>query len=840
VYVDAAGNRHAWRINNAHTLMWEDRAFIPVGGLFAVQSWTKSATDADFEADRAALAQLKTHGVTDLIVQSPRGGITAVSPAAIQRVLDVLDAEGFTYGISLNDGPRESLTAYEVRPGAYRQPSPEAGSQVRFPVDNLMSSLYFIVTPDGKDVVASGEAEMVSDGARVSIPANVGQTISFLVPEKMYVSGPGLRLPNLWDGYDTYRDSVLALFGQVHPGKGLRFFIDPLPENMDLTPEGTRLIPNSPGFVAEWQTYIAHKYRTLQTLDDAWSLTDRDVSSFAMAANLLPLWSGGKGIPLLYDKVTHAQHKTDSTRCAFWNDLRDFMTESVRGYMNGLSAALKRGVADVPVVYRAHGWSPLFSHLPTATDGAFDGIGIVSYGRGRDLITGGAGEVYAQASDAARTLWLPVAATALTEGGSAPTTAPGAKPEIGYPSRVELVNDLDQLRGIGARGFYLDSLRSLSTSSTPAPSLLEAPEQLDWLNGYGQALAAAASRAGSGNSDLDTLPGVTFFPRGLDMGSVRLLSNGEWWLPIDREAKYYDFGPTVRAYPLLESDGATTYYFWNPEGGTRTIRISMPKASRLPNAPRVSWSTSANGVVKKDILTLTIGPDPIRLMNYPTVPLPLESIEDGYHEGLRMLDILQRQKDLHEGLFRSQLSNAMTKYQTGDPWFGFSLLQKTLLDMRAILRDYAWLEAEGSADYPVNQSFDAIEDRPGASSGKVLVVERRPAGMPLATAVYNITVGNSGIYQLWVAASRDAPLTFQLDGQSMLDSGNIIGHVPSTPGAIYANDSLAWIHMGAVNLPKGTHLLEMRASGPAVVDTILLYKGDFVPNGATPPPVSGQ
>jgi len=31
-YLDSAGASHHWKVNNAHTLIWDDKPFIPVGG----------------------------------------------------------------------------------------------------------------------------------------------------------------------------------------------------------------------------------------------------------------------------------------------------------------------------------------------------------------------------------------------------------------------------------------------------------------------------------------------------------------------------------------------------------------------------------------------------------------------------------------------------------------------------------------------------------------------------------------------------------------------------------------------------------------------------------------
>jgi hypothetical protein len=153
-FTDAAGAKHVWRINGAHTLIWDGEAYLPVGGRFQARSWVAGAGEADWQADVAALKTLKEKGVADLLLQPAATpdqrptGITRVAPAALQRLMDHLDAEGFTYGVSLNDGPRDPLIGYVVRPGAYRRGEVQApqGTILRFPLQNVGSSLFFAAT----------------------------------------------------------------------------------------------------------------------------------------------------------------------------------------------------------------------------------------------------------------------------------------------------------------------------------------------------------------------------------------------------------------------------------------------------------------------------------------------------------------------------------------------------------------------------------------------------------------------------------------------------------------------------------------------------------------------
>jgi hypothetical protein len=47
-----------------------------------------------------------------------------------------------------------------------------------------------------------------------------------------------------------------------------------------------------------------------------------------------------------------------------------------------------------------------------------------------------------------------------------------------------------------------------------------------------------------------------------------------------------------------------------------------------------------------------------------------------------------------------------------------------------------------------------------------------------------------------------------------------------------------WMKVGVATLPAGVHSIEIRAGGPAMIDTLLITQDEFQPNGTTPPPVN--
>jgi hypothetical protein len=814
VYTDASGARHPWSINAAHALIWNDKPFLPVGGVFQARSWAAMPTDEDWAGDVAALRVLKERGVLDLYVQPARGGITGVPPTAIQRLLDHLDAEGFTYGISLNDGPRQPLIGYMVRPGAFRQANVTGGALLRFPIADLFSSLYFVVDARASgEVIDAGEAALVSEGARVTVPARSGSgggdLVVFLVPEKVYLPHGGLGLPNLWDGFDDYRDGLLTLFAGVKLGKGFRFFVDPLGADLAPREEAERLIPSGDGFATEWAAWLARKYKNVDTLQIAWGLPERPLTEFRDAAALIPLWSGGKGVEAYHHKKNGQRFKAASTRSAFWNDLETFKNESIRGYMNALADVLKKEVANVPVVYRWNGTSPLFAHLPAQN--GFDGLGIEAYGRGSELVTHSGGYAYAQAAQSPKTLWLPVTGTQDTRSA--------AKPDKGYPSRAALFADLDWLREIGAKGFFVHGLQIVDPGRAHF-SLVAVPDQLTWLRDYKAMLGALTGGA-------HQRPNVVPFPRGLAVASLRPLAGGGWWLPTDRPATPFDFGPAGRVYGL-ETEQGTVYYLWNP-AGTRQVRLRLPRPTKDPDAPRVEVAGAPPGKISKDILTLTIGPEPISIRNLPYLPVPLEAFPEMLKEAEALVALARRQGRPEAALFLERLSTVRDKYREDNPLAGVSALAEFLQVARFILRPYAWIEAENAATH----AFDETTDRAGASGGHVLRAGDRGASgtATAATATYPIVFDRAGTFHLWAAGTAGALLTFRVDGQPISAAPS-----PETRGAAYS-EGLVWTRFGTVTVTKGLHTLEVRADGPATLDVLLLTPDEFAPDGPNPPPV---
>ncbi|MBC8143927.1 MAG: hypothetical protein H7Y38_21040 [Armatimonadetes bacterium] len=812
-FTDKTAAPHRWYVNGAHTMVWDDKPYVPVGGRFVAKSWSATATAADYDADVAALKSLQKSGVTDIYVQAAGNGLTTVKPANIQKLVDFLDENGFTYGVSINDGPREPLLGYVVRPGAHRQIVPSGGGELTFPVVNAASGLFFTVSSTGGELRDSGEATVNGDTLRVSVkddisPLAVGSgtvpTVAILLPERIFTVSDGLQMRNLWDGFDPYRDALITLFAQVKFGKGFRFVCDPLPANLALTDAFGKVIPTSAAFRTEWAAYLGTKYRSLPNVIAAWGIQDPLVTSFDDVAKLLPLWYGGKGIAQFHDTQSKKTLRATWDRSAFWDDLAAFKRESVRGYMNDLAVTLKRTVADVPVVYRngaGAGWNELFDDLPAAQ--GFDGFGIVATGRGSDAAARSGAYTFAQASACPKTIWLPV----LSVGESVP-----AKP---FADKTSLSGTFDWLRESGAKGFFVN----LSPT---------APEQNDWLKSYATVLDATGMRTRLESAGASQAPSAVFYPRRdqTDLVPTVLSTGGGWWLPTNRAGQVYDFGSAGRAYGIEEPNAGFVYYLWNP-AGTRKITLTVPKtATDGKTANRVAWSANAKGELKKQTLTLTIGQEPVRLLNYPVIPVPQEAYPEARTETDAFAKAEKTAKSVDAG--RYALNATQIYYKKDNPLPGVQEILALLARMRFEKRNYFWYDVE----YAPAHSFDETSPLPGASGNRVLRVDERADNAP-AVAQIKINFGEQALRDVWLSVSPNALISLRLDGRPLITTATI----PTTAGGLYANGSLIWTRFGSATIPKGEHVLEIRADGAALVDALLLSRGPFDPNGANPPPV---
>ncbi len=134
---------------------------------------------------------LGKRGVHDVVLSAGAKGLTHVPPAAVQRVLDYLDANGFHYGLEIADFPKDPLIGYVVKPAVYRNPSPSASGPTMFRhIPGLADAFYLLVSPRDGEIDESGSAR-VMDGetAQVTLKNPITDDVLLLYPQRLYLPG---------------------------------------------------------------------------------------------------------------------------------------------------------------------------------------------------------------------------------------------------------------------------------------------------------------------------------------------------------------------------------------------------------------------------------------------------------------------------------------------------------------------------------------------------------------------------------------------------------------------------------------------------------------------------
>ncbi len=814
-FQDARGGSHAWSIGQGHGLNWEGAPYLPAGAVFVPQSWTGAGGEDDWAKDKAALDALGKGGVHDLVLSAGAKGLTHVPPAAAQRVLDYLDANGFHYGLRIADFPKDPLIGYVVKPAVYRSASPAPTGPTRFRhIPSLADAFYVLVTPKDGDIEDSGTAQVVGgETAQVTLNNPTSGDVLLLYPQRLYLPGtPESRLPDLWQGYDEYRDRLLGFFSRVHLGPGFRFFLDPISDGIGFDGEVENVVPTTDGYRLDFEAWLTKKYNhNLDDLYRSWGIKNNDLPDFAVAARSLPLWSGGKGAPYIYDPIKKVPYQVLNRPLGghVWDDMQQFRLESVRGYMNALAGVLKKGVADAPVVYGWGGRSALFTN-PQAR-GGFDGLCVA------DVATGA--YAFAQAEETPKTTWL----IAAQPGGTLSATANA---------------DWDALKGAGVRGFF-----------APAAT----PESARRLADYGASLSFQAPELAQ---PMRVLPYPAGVP-GLQVG-LRRLADGVWWLPSYRAGALFSagdslsLGPLLRAYKLSDPDGRLPrFVVWSPHGALTQAKFPFAKDANAAITDAAGMPVKIDK--KKGEWTVAVGADPIVFSHVAIVPLPEDAADAADKEATRLLT-LAKDQGLPTELYADRLfqvrNTIPVKAQDAD--LRYNAYAKLVADMTRDLQPFVWLEAEGASSH----TFDALVSDSEASGGSYLSLDtdRLP---PSSTgdagggyrAVYDFSVNAGGSYALWMAASpaRDSsPFTYTVD-----DGGaNQAEDVP-TEGGVYAGRFL-WSHFGDATLARGKHTLTITVTGTRArdnryalaIDAFCLSRVPFHPSGTQlpaieflPPPV---
>ena len=792
-FTDSAGGQHPWSINDAHTLLWDSDPYIPVGAVFVSQYLAPGAGDDAYQADVANLQTLKSKGITDVVLKS-NGPITSSAPSAIQKMIDYLDSNGFTYGIELDDGPKDPLVGYVISPNRYRLEGPSDKTAITCVWPDVDSAIYVIVSKFDGSIKANGGA-IVKDGkATIYTPTPLASGDVLIVYPHKSLSTDGMA--DLWGGYAEYRDRVLAFFKGIKFGSGMRFFAEPFTSKMDFTGEMVGFLPDSSGFRLGFEAYLTKKYRHEGGLNSAWGLNE-NLDSVERAARLVPLWTSGRGVPYAYDKASaHLFPVNPSIAARMWWDIVDYRDSSAQEYMNSIADVLGKQVANVPVIFASSTYSRIYAN-PFGM-GGFDGLAAKVNGTGEAPAVRVAGPVYALAEESSKSAWFIVSGTQASADGKTP-----------YLGEAAMTGTMDSFREVGCKGFFVDNL-------------LADPEQIGWLSAFKGKIT---------KSWTDYKPEVLYYPTDPATGAYcRRIAPGTWWLPTLRRGETTYIGDGLYAYAIM---GEGKAYIWS-DTDKRTITLHTSSAGNVG----IDFPPGTKLDVKKGgIFTLNIDDTPtvLRGMIFNQV-FPRETAETEINR-LVQLVLVADKAGIDVKKARGSLASAKNVFAKGQAYISYGIARDGLMELVNAMGPDLWIEGEKSAA----SNFGSVISAPGASSPLALVIDTLEDA-PLApyTATYMFAAAANSSYEIWLAGSPPAdgsPISYTIDDTGWTPVSAVDGKLDAyAPG-------LAWYKIGTANLVPGSHTLTLRIDGKRArdnryyfaIDALMLSPGGFKPNGAVKP-----
>lgn len=584
------GQSHFWYANQSHTMIWDGKPFVPIGGMFTsdyllfYSKTDAAANKVNWDKDVEVLQYMKAHGAMDMYINT---AVMEVPAWAWQKMLDYLDQEGFTYGLQVQGAQGLTLSAYMPRAyegaGVLKKENIVNSGEVTLTVptsqisgyEDAISALYVVMNPATGEVIQSGEENIRKVGsttlelyADVVLPSANSTSYTVYFTPKVKYSGHTLR--NIWDAGDSIINSMVDTLGKVTLGPNFRLFVDPVTNESGIYNSDEGYLFDSPIYSAQFVDWLKQKYATLDALNEAWKMSS-PIESYETAARLVPIVRGeGSAVwnnqLYLVDKGNPGStYAADAYHGILWDDFVDFREGSYNDYLMKFADAIN-SVVDVPVVFKHAGTTRKY-FINDKQTGGFAGVGGEIYGDTEYLVRERSGYTFSLIEQSAQTLWFLTTETQLDENMERKYQSG----EKGYPDKETMFNHFDSVLEAGSKGIY-DFLFNCDyfTSCQESYAYYTAkPIQFDWLKEYKDAILAPDSLA-----HIETyLPEVYYvYPAGetwwmLNRRNVVLPGNdyrgGATLQTFDNKWVVPTFDPNIATNVLvvsLEDDPATTLY----------------------------------------------------------------------------------------------------------------------------------------------------------------------------------------------------------------------------------------------------------------------------------------
>lgn len=775
VFRPEGGAGISWTINEHGALVWNGQPYLPVG--------------TRIEGSPAAIKAAKAAGVQDVLIDLPVGG------AGWAECDQALKETGLRYLMRI-DSLAPMARGFAVQPESYRVDGISKSGPVRVSLPGATSAFVVLASKRDRSVTASGRYPVENGTLNYDVKGPAGVDLDCVL--LIYPEMTSLEQPDFWENLDGQRDALLGNLKKFPPTAGLRAIVNPLGRTETLPGKSPRFVPTSPYFRFELAQLLEQRYRTVETALRSWSVSSSALTSYSMdsvddknpkplatfedLARLVPLWSGSRGVPDLFDPQTNRIYTCDDHRSTFWSDVAEAINAAETKRYQRLVDAI-HSVVDVPVIQEWAGWSaPYETKQPSV-----DGIGMKAYGTTPSELV----ETGCRATSSI--LRWP------TPGWLVATDA-----DLGNAKDAasQLGGVLDDLTSLGARGIFVRA---------DDPAVLKA--------------VVAENQRRASNADLaSTSPAPVFFPENATNPAVaQRLPAGHWWLPAPADGNRIDFGSLFSGYQM-RLDGQNSYAIWTAAPGRFKLLMAKPEGATFTTVD----GTDPNPKIVKGGVEVNLTELPLLVTKTEELPVPAPAVDetvtrfaaavklnDTYHGDLTQESLLFQQN--YAGLARN-------------PGGNFVLLRQIYRHTVEKMGTFTWIEAEA----PTTTNFSDVISAPGASGDSALALHTSIPSPTGFFADYRIPVRSTEPQEVWVAAripaEERAGLQVLVADQPLL--------ITEPPIGSYGT-GFAWYRLGTTRLSGNVTSLKVRfnfaESADVAIDAIVLSPGQFHPSGVRMP-----
>jgi hypothetical protein len=700
----------------------------------------------------AQLSQLKAQGVQEVVIRLE----ALPSREAWQSLLETAEASGLDWRLWLANLPRTE--GWTIAPERYRMAGNADGVYTLAVPD--ATRLLLAVSPRETPYLRLSTVLELSNGRAVSAIGDTAESVLLLYPLRRDA------MPDLWDGWDAYRDTLLRLLMHRAPKQGFRGWL--LQSDWDILSVST--LPTSSLAQAEWQAYLKTRYPDPTELERAWD-TSTKLERHEQAARLMPLWREGRGLPYLVapDESVKPQ-ELDPNRSRFWDDWRAFLTERWRILLAGLREMLTRHTPNAEFTVLQTAPDPAELPLPDAFADPQLPLGWYLPAARRDL-------------------WRMqlLLETLRRERTLEPLTMLIAEWAADDAERASMFQTFAREMGI-ERVYWRgrvpeEAWRTLTQTDAPpdAPALQPFPA---------------------------TLWGLT---------EIRRYRSG-WWVPSVQP----DLQPLLWGFEIHGFQKATEVRTLDAQGKmdiTRQLELCLwvdegereITLRRFDRAPLTAFDLNGQAVrldVRGDRVRLRVGATPVRIRGFQSEPICETSVEAWT---ARVAELFKRGNPAGQDaqVLKFNFDNALSIYRR-NPSQGFALLRTNWFEFERAFQPYRWIEAENARQH----EFGTIRRDPAMSGGATLWLNT-PMPIESASASYRLSLRETQAYTLWLAV-RGVPsgsVEWQIAPAEEAEAGATVEGtaVLSAERAVarYA-DQCYWLPLGIATLKAGEYRLTLR------------------------------